>query len=187
MKTKVVNIKKNNYDIYIGRTGKGKDGYYGNPFKLQKGEKRGSTLNKYKDYFFNKLRNDIEFKKRILSLRNKTLGCFCKPNDCHGDIIANYLNNLRANKIDKKEIIDFKYDGFGVESFNTVASYKIDKFIKWTNDPGIGKFLCNDGKERLIPTCQLNEYYLIELPKRPNLNCFGPNATGTLFGNPSKS
>jgi hypothetical protein len=27
-------------------------------------------------------------------LRGKTLGCFCKPHPCHGDIIAAYLDSL---------------------------------------------------------------------------------------------
>lgn len=90
--TKVVNIKKEPYDVYIGRAGKGQDGYFGNPFKLEKGKPRGSTLEKYKEYFHKKMLNDPEFKKRILSLKGKTLGCFCKPNACHGDIIKEYLD-----------------------------------------------------------------------------------------------
>ena len=45
-------------------------------------------------YFGNKIDNDPIFKARILELKGKTLGCFCKPNSCHGDIIAEYLNNL---------------------------------------------------------------------------------------------
>ena len=91
--TKVVNIFKDPYDVYIGREGKGQDGYFGNPFPLKKGEPRGSTLEKYKEYFHNKMLNDAEFKERILSLKGKTLGCFCKPNACHGDIIKEYLEN----------------------------------------------------------------------------------------------
>lgn len=27
-------------------------------------------------------------------LRDHVLLCFCKPNDCHGDVIAEWLNNL---------------------------------------------------------------------------------------------
>ena len=32
--TRVVNIRKEAYDVYIGRAGKGQDGYFGNPFRL---------------------------------------------------------------------------------------------------------------------------------------------------------
>lgn len=92
-KTMVVNVYKEPYDVYIGRAGKGKDGYFGNPFPLSFGEERGSTLEKYREYFVKRLETDLEFKEKVLTLHGKTLGCFCKPNACHGDIIADYLNN----------------------------------------------------------------------------------------------
>lgn len=90
--TEVVNIFKEPYDVYIGRAGKGQDGYFGNPFPLLKGEERGSSLERYQKYFDNKIENDLEFKKKVLSLKNKKLGCFCKPHPCHGDIIKEYLD-----------------------------------------------------------------------------------------------
>ena len=94
MSTTVVNLFKNKYDVYIGRAGKGQDGYFGNPFPLKPGEPRGATIERYKEYFDNRIANDPAFKARVLELKGKTLGCFCKPNSCHGDIIAEYLNNL---------------------------------------------------------------------------------------------
>lgn len=95
-KTTVVNIYKSpySYNIYIGRAGKGQDGYFGNPFKLSADEPRGATLDRYKIYFDNRIATDPEFKQRIHELKGKVLGCFCKPSACHGDIIVNYLNNL---------------------------------------------------------------------------------------------
>ena len=90
----VVNIRNSSYDQYIGRASRGQDGYFGNPFRLHEGKPRGSTLEKYKKYFYERLANDPEFKKRIHALKGKTLGCFCKPYPCHGDIIAEYLNTL---------------------------------------------------------------------------------------------
>lgn len=89
---KVVNLYKEKHDVYIGRAGKGKDGYFGNPFPLGTGQ-RGSTLEKYREYFLKRLETDSEFKEKVLSLQGKTLGCFCSPNACHGDIIAEYVNN----------------------------------------------------------------------------------------------
>jgi hypothetical protein len=92
--TQVVNIRRDGYDVYIGRAGKGHDGYFGNPFRLGMNETRGATLEKYREYFYNRLRSDPEFKERIESLKGKTLGCFCKPNPCHGDIIKEYLDSI---------------------------------------------------------------------------------------------
>jgi len=94
MKTKVVNIRYEEYDVYIVRTGRGQDGYFGNPFILSAGEPRGSSLDKYRVYFYERLKTDAEFRRRIYELKGKTLGCFCKPYPCHGDIIAEYLNSL---------------------------------------------------------------------------------------------
>ncbi len=89
---RVVNLYKERYDVYIGRAGKGKDGYFGNPFRLETGEARGGTIERYRKWFYTRLQNDKEFRKRIESLRGKTLGCFCKPKPCHGDVIVEYLN-----------------------------------------------------------------------------------------------
>lgn len=96
--TKVVNLRFAPYDVYIGRAGKGKDGYFGNPIKLKPGESRGSTIEKYKIYFYNRIQTDEEFKKKVLELQGKTLGCFCKPNSCHGDVIKEYLDYEKSKE-----------------------------------------------------------------------------------------
>lgn len=93
MATKVINIKSGEYyDQYIGRAGHGFDGYYGNPFRLSPHDTKGSTLIPYKEYFEHRITTDPVFKQRILKLKDKTLACFCKPDACHGDIIAEWLN-----------------------------------------------------------------------------------------------
>jgi len=98
METKVVNLRFDKYDVYIGRAGNGKDGYFGNPFVLEKEGDRKEVLEKYKKYFYERLEKDAEFKRRVLELKGKILGCFCKKPDnkdilCHGDIIKEYLDN----------------------------------------------------------------------------------------------
>lgn len=94
MKTTVVNIYKEPYDVYIGRAGKGQDGYFGNPFPLRNVDlaARKECLDEYRKYFYERLRTNPEFKRRVLELKGKRLGCFCKPQLCHGDVIAEYLN-----------------------------------------------------------------------------------------------
>lgn len=93
--TTVVNIYKSSYDIYCGRAGKGKDGYFGNPFKCNSYEPKGATIGNFKTYFYSRLEKDSEFKEKVHALKGKILGCFCKPNPCHADIIAEYLNNIK--------------------------------------------------------------------------------------------
>lgn len=73
-RTRVVNIRKEAYDAYIGRAGHGMDGYFGNPFRLEPGMARGDTLDRYRKYFYHRLGTDEEFRKRIEELQGKALG-----------------------------------------------------------------------------------------------------------------
>ena len=85
--------------VYIGRSGKGLDGYFGNPFKSSSGKKHGSTLDFFRGYVVDKLDTDEEYYRRVKDLRGKILVCFCKPNPCHGDILAEYAERLWLNDI----------------------------------------------------------------------------------------
>ena len=72
--TRVVNIRKESCDVYIGRAGQGKDGYFGNPFRLEATMTRGGTLDRYRKYFYYRLSTDEKFRRRIGELQGKTLG-----------------------------------------------------------------------------------------------------------------
>lgn len=87
--TTIYNKYKDTYDVYIGRPT-----IYGNPFQIGKDGTREDVVKKYKRYFFERLAEDKEFEEKILTLKDKRLGCFCKPLACHGDIICDYLNSL---------------------------------------------------------------------------------------------
>mgnify|MGYP001558162244 CR=1 FL=1 len=87
--TKVVNIYKNKYDIYIGRPN-----YFGNPFVIGIDGTRKTVIKLYKEWFYKEIKINSIFKTKILELKGKILGCYCSPKECHGDIITEYLNNL---------------------------------------------------------------------------------------------
>jgi hypothetical protein len=97
-RTRVVNLRREAFDVYIGRAGKGMDGYFGNPTRLEREADRASVLERYRAYFVDRMERDSVFRARVLELRNKRLGCFCKPKACHGDVIAEYLNGLEASQ-----------------------------------------------------------------------------------------
>ena len=81
--TKVVNIKTGaKYDIFIGRPSK-----WGNPFEVGKDGTREEVILKYEQYLIDnpKLMSELE------ELHGKTLGCFCKPLSCHGDVLIEIL------------------------------------------------------------------------------------------------
>ena len=85
-KTVVVNRHSSQYDVYIGRGTS-----FGNPFIIGRDGTREEVLRRYKRYFNDRILLDKEFKKKVLALRGKVLGCSCKPDACHGDIIVSWL------------------------------------------------------------------------------------------------
>lgn len=110
MKPKVINIKEAPRDwetnpdyVYIGRPGRGHDGYFGNP--IVKGREcpvcgethttAGSTLPCYEKYLRGNT-NESALKERVMNLKGKTLVCFCKPYPCHGDILAEVCEELNT-------------------------------------------------------------------------------------------
>ena len=93
--TEVVNVKQQ-YDVYIGRAA-GSKGYFGNPFIIGRDGDRDQVIRKYKEYFLKKVEEDAVFKSKVLELRGKRLGCFCKPLACHGDVIKEWINKTLLN------------------------------------------------------------------------------------------
>jgi len=100
--TRVINIKKEiefkgikstaNYE-YIGR-----GSYWGNPHSMfEEGDDREEVIRKYKyDFDFEKFPH-ID-KSEVFKLVGKKLGCFCKPATCHGDVLADFLNEYDDGK-----------------------------------------------------------------------------------------
>ena len=100
MQTVVVNIYKEQFDVYIGRAGRGQDGYFGNPFRIGCGMSREDAVQRFQKYFTERIQKDAEFKRRILALKGKRLGCFCKPKACHGDVIADWLDKMEQKEVE---------------------------------------------------------------------------------------
>ena len=79
-KTQVVNKYHNvPFDIYIGR-----GTMWGNPFVIGKHGTREEVIAMYREWILSEPTMLAELPK----LRGKTLGCFCKPLPCHGDILV---------------------------------------------------------------------------------------------------
>lgn len=94
----VVNINVEPYDVYGGRAGHGQDGWLGNPYKLKSEADRSRILDLHKAYFRARIARDPEFKRRVLALKGRRVGCFCRPRACHLDVVAEYVNGQEEDK-----------------------------------------------------------------------------------------
>lgn len=79
-KTRVINIKDEEYDIYIGKGTK-----WGNNFREGVDGTREECVAKYS--------TDIRNKPWLLhaigrEIKGRILGCHCKPLPCHGDVLV---------------------------------------------------------------------------------------------------
>lgn len=89
--------------VYIGRAGKGQDGYFGNPIIVgllcpvcgRTHSEPASTLHCFKEYFDWRMREDAEYKRRVDGLKGKMLSCFCAPRPCHGFVYWEYLEGKK--------------------------------------------------------------------------------------------
>lgn len=83
----VKHVMKDEYDVYIGRWNPKIPikSIWHNPFKDGSKEQNISRFIEY-------LETQPELLAQIHTLKGKKLGCWCAPNDCHGDILATLAN-----------------------------------------------------------------------------------------------
>lgn len=101
MNERVVNIRIEPCTVYIGRHKDGKHWGYGNPFVVGVHGNRKEVIEYCREWLLtgNGRGNCYATEKNrrwildnIEALRGQTLGCFCKPQECHGDIYIELLN-----------------------------------------------------------------------------------------------
>lgn len=120
--TEVVNVKVKNihpkylnldewisdkeFNVYIGRARivfidgiryPSNNSIWSNPYKITETQSREQVLNLYRAYIETKLKSDPELIKELNKLRGKKLGCWCKPEKCHGDILVELIEKY-SNK-----------------------------------------------------------------------------------------
>ena len=86
---------QNSNNIYIGRGGRifinkeifhYKESIWKNPYSVKK-YGREKSLELYEIY----LKSNPDLMDKLSELKGKTLGCWCKPEKCHGDILLKYI------------------------------------------------------------------------------------------------
>jgi len=79
----VVHCKRNSHDVYIGRPTR-----WGNPFVIGRHGTREEVIEKYRHWVMNSDESDaIWIRAHLGELKGKTLGCWCAPDACHGDVL----------------------------------------------------------------------------------------------------
>lgn len=83
MRTTVVHCKKEPFDILIDRRTK-----WGNPFRIGIHGTRDEVIAKYREWILTK----PDLLAELYTLRGKRLGCWCKPEACHGDVLVDLIH-----------------------------------------------------------------------------------------------
>lgn len=81
---KVVHLKVAPYDVRIDR-----QTHWGNPFVIGKDGNRQQVIEKYRTWILSEP-SIVAMAQR--DLRGKTLGCWCAPKACHGDVLVEIAN-----------------------------------------------------------------------------------------------
>jgi hypothetical protein len=92
----VVHCKKDRYNVYIGRPS-----IFGNPFTHLKTKSLGTFLVASRDEAVSEYKKWVIKQPKVLkAIKNlpedAILGCWCKPQACHGDVIAEIRNEQNS-------------------------------------------------------------------------------------------
>ena len=87
-------------NVYIGRGGvvfidnmrfPKEDSIWANPYKIGKDGTREEVIAKYRNHINDSIKKKKITKEQLCDLRGRTLGCWCKPDACHGDILVELI------------------------------------------------------------------------------------------------
>jgi hypothetical protein len=91
METRIVHCKREKYDVYIGRPSK-----WGNPYSHKPEsiasilvESREEAIELYREWITKGEGQNLLL--QLNELKGKTLGCWCKPHACHGDVLVELI------------------------------------------------------------------------------------------------
>jgi len=113
IRPKYTNLKEwmeDENNVYIGRSGivfidgkrfPKKASMWANPFIVEN-NRNETVLSPYEKYIRNKIENEYGVEE-LLKLKGKTLGCWCKPKSCHGDILIRLIKEYSSDYQEESE------------------------------------------------------------------------------------
>jgi len=84
-KTVVVNCRRDDYDVFIGRPS-----IWGNPYRIGRHGTREEVIEMYRQYL---IEHPYLLELAREQLKGMILGCYCKPAACHGDVLVELLQD----------------------------------------------------------------------------------------------
>ena len=89
MKTRIVNRRNTReFDVFIGRPSK-----WGNPYRIQGATTREVAIAEFEGHLQVMIHEGEITMKELADLHGKTLACWCAPEPCHGDLLAQYAES----------------------------------------------------------------------------------------------
>lgn len=96
--SRVVHCKRAPYDVYVGRgrdPRSGEPGRWGNPFshrpssaRVTRVATRAEAVERYRAWLWEQIETGQVELAALAALHGKTLGCWCAPEPCHGEVLA---------------------------------------------------------------------------------------------------
>lgn len=87
---KVVHCKREAFDVYIGRPGPWGNRFSHNPRSVAevKCDTRADAIEMYRIWLRQQIKTKAISLAELAALSGKTLGCWCHPKPCHGDVLT---------------------------------------------------------------------------------------------------
>lgn len=132
--TSIVHCKQEPYDVYIGRPGN-----WGNPFVMASEADRNDVIDQFRSWG----ESQPWFRHAAaMELKGKTLGCWCKPKACHGQVLSEWAE-------DKPNWVFV----FGSNAAGRHGKGAASHAVKWHGaHHGIGKGMQPGGRSWALPT-----------------------------------
>lgn len=95
----------NPQNVYVGRAGVvfvDKERFpkvaspFCNPYKVGKDGTLEEVVAKFRAYMVSRLNQEPVLVQQLLALEGKRLGCWCKPNSCHGDVLLELIQEYKT-------------------------------------------------------------------------------------------
>jgi hypothetical protein len=71
------------------------DSIWANPYKITETQSKEQVIKLYDEYIKKKIESNPLIIEKLLTLEGKKLGCWCKPDCCHGDILKELIEKYK--------------------------------------------------------------------------------------------